>query len=87
VSSIVGRRDRYREQAAALADALKKTRKLRDLSQQQLAERALLSIGTIRNFEQTVVTNPGLFEIAAIAGAMNVSVDELLAPPAAGHDR
>ena len=82
----MGRRDRYSPQAADLANAIKRARKMRSLSQQQLAEKASLSIGTIRNFEQRVVTNPGLFEVAAIASVMNVTVDFLLASPPSGDD-
>lgn len=75
-------KERYAAQAEFLADAMRSARKKAAMSQQALATSAAISIGTVRNIEQGAVTDPGLFEIVAIAEALEVPVSAFLDPAA-----
>jgi transcriptional regulator with XRE-family HTH domain len=71
-------KEKWRAEARGLATAIRHTRRAANLSQQALAERAHISIGALRSIEQQVSVDPGIFEIAALASAMNVSIDDLI---------
>lgn len=68
----------HREAARRLSDRVCARRQALDLSQQALAERAQVSLGTVRAIERRAVVDPGVFTIDAIARALESSVDELL---------
>lgn len=76
-------RDKHAAAAAELAVTVRKARRKAQLSQEAVARLADVSIGTVRNIEQSVVTDPGVFEIAAIARTLNTTVDALLSAPVA----
>jgi len=81
----VGRR--RREESPFAAAALELSRRVRDhrsrlgWSQQKLAQEAGVSIGTIRAIEGRRVTDPGVFTVRAIAGALSYPLDKLAADP------
>ena len=64
----------------ALADNLKRLRKQANLTQAQVAEAAGLPRATVANLEQPGA-NPGVQTVVAVAKALGVSLDDLLAPP------
>ncbi len=64
----------------ALADNLRRLRKLANLTQAQLAEAAALPRATVANLEQPGA-NPGIQTVLAVAKALGVSLDDLLVPP------
>jgi len=64
----------------ALAENLKQQRKRANLTQAELAEAAGLPRATVANLEQ-VGANPSVSTIVAVAKALGISIDELLAPP------
>ncbi|WP_298944635.1 helix-turn-helix transcriptional regulator [uncultured Microbacterium sp.] len=61
-----------------LASSVRQVRRKARLTQEALAQRAGISISTVRNLEQGVVVDPGVFQVAAIARALETSIDELL---------
>jgi transcriptional regulator with XRE-family HTH domain len=63
-----------------LADNLKRQRKQANLTQAELAEAAGLPRATVANLEQPGA-NPSVTTIIAVAKALGISIDELLAPP------
>lgn len=71
-------KDRYAEELRHLAGAMRDARRGANYSQQSLAEKARLSIGTVRNLEQRTVGDPGFFEIVAMASVLGVSLDSLM---------
>jgi transcriptional regulator with XRE-family HTH domain len=75
---------RYQAELRHLSGALRNARRGSRLSQQSLAERAQISIGTVRNLEQQIVGDPGFFEVAAIAAVLGVSLDTLVDDPMKG---
>jgi transcriptional regulator with XRE-family HTH domain len=64
----------------ALAENLKLLRKQANLTQAQLAEAAGLPRATVANLEQPGA-NPGVQTVVAVAKALGVSLDDLMAPP------
>ncbi|MFC1566739.1 helix-turn-helix domain-containing protein [bacterium] len=62
-----------------LADQIKKYRKKNKLSQQKLAEKASVSYNAVTKIEQGAALSPTIHTIAKIAGAFNISIDELIA--------
>ena len=60
---------------------VKKLREQRGLTQQQLADRAGLTNDTISNYERGRRTDPPVSVVYAVANALDVTVDDLLAPP------
>lgn len=75
-------RERHRKAAKSLSEGLKEARHRAGLSQEALARKAGLSVGTVRNIEQLAVTDPGFFEVAALAAALEISAEGMagLAP-------
>lgn len=69
---------RHREEAARLASAVREARRRAKFSQEAVARGAEISVGTVRNIEQCVVTDPGVFQMAAIARVLGTTVDSLL---------
>ncbi len=51
------------------------------LTQQQLCSRANLSFSTLTKIERGAIKSPSIFTVQAIAGALNVSLDELIGQP------
>jgi len=64
--------------AAALSDAVRAGRADRGWSQQRLADRSGVSIGTVRAIETGRVKDPGVFTVRRIADAFGESLDRLL---------
>lgn len=62
------------------AARLRELRQARGLTQRQLAERAVLSVFTLRDYEQGK-SAPTLPVAAALADALGVSLDGLTRPP------
>ena len=60
---------------------VKKLREQRGLTQQQLADRAGLTNDTISNYERGRRTDPPVSVVYAVANALDVTVDDLLADP------
>jgi transcriptional regulator with XRE-family HTH domain len=65
---------------AHLADNVRMQRELRGLTQQQLARLAAIPRSTIAHLE-TGAGNPTLAVLARLAGALRLSLEELLSPP------
>ncbi len=63
-----------------LADNLKRLRKQANLTQAQVAEAAGLPRATLANLEQPGA-NPGVQTVVAVAKALGVTLDDLMAPP------
>ncbi len=63
-----------------LASNLKRLRRLRRMTQSELAERAGLPRATLASMEQPS-TNPGIEGAVAVARALGVTVDQLISPP------
>ncbi|MFC1566736.1 helix-turn-helix domain-containing protein [bacterium] len=61
-----------------LKEQLKKYRKKNNMSQQKLAEKSQLSIPAITSLEQGRSQYPKYQTISKIAGAFNISIDELI---------
>lgn len=72
---------RYQREAARLAERVRTARKLAGLSQEELARQSGLSVGTVRNLEQGVVADPGVFEVRSMSIVLAQSMDTLLADP------
>lgn len=66
-----------------LGKQLQSARQAAGLTQQQLCARANLSFSTLTKIERGAIKAPSIFTIQAIAGALNLSLDELMgqAPP------
>ena len=60
-----------------LADNIKKLRKQRKLSQEELAKKAGVTYSTLIKLESGVNKNPTIKTIQQIAGALEVTLDEL----------
>jgi transcriptional regulator with XRE-family HTH domain len=71
-----GRRKRaeslYAEQAVQLAARVRALRDQHGLTQQELAARAQVAIGTVRNIETATVVEPGYFTVLALLEALSI---------------
>lgn len=76
----------YRERSERLIEALRAARLGADLSQQELAERARVSIGTVRAIETGRTVEPGYFTVLALAETLHLDLatawEEPLVPTA-----
>ncbi|MGP8000360.1 MAG: helix-turn-helix domain-containing protein [Streptosporangiaceae bacterium] len=76
-----GRRRRadsqYTVQAARLALRLREIREQVGLTQEQLAARARVAVGTVRKIEQGAVIEPGYFTVMGLLNALGVTHEEL----------
>ena len=61
-----------------IGTAIKEARLKQGLSQERLARLADCSWGTVRNIERGDTPNPGAFTLDAIAGALGLSLDDLV---------
>jgi FMN phosphatase YigB (HAD superfamily)/DNA-binding XRE family transcriptional regulator len=69
-----------------LGKRLQSARQKAGLTQQQLCQRANLSFSTLTKIERGAIKAPSIFTIQAIAGAVGVSLDELIGnSPARPH--
>lgn len=64
-----------------IGDRIRVLREFRDITQQELAERAGCSIDTIRKLEQGVRQSANLATLRALAGALDVELERLLGQP------
>ena len=71
-------RDKHAAAASELAATVRRARRKARLSQEAVARLAGVSVGTVRNIEQSVVSDPGVFYVAAIARTLHTTVDALL---------
>ena len=62
---------------------LKALREAAGLTQQQLAVKAGLSVSNLSQLEQGQKTDPRISTVAALAGALGVTCDELMGRPGA----
>lgn len=60
-----------------LADALRAERDRLGIGQEPLARRAEISVETVRRIERHLTPNPGFFTVAALATALEISLDSL----------
>jgi HAD superfamily hydrolase (TIGR01509 family) len=72
-----------------LGKQLQKARQTAGLTQQQLCNQANLSFSTLTKIERGAIKAPSIFTIQAIAGALSLSLDELVGAgsPARPHRR
>jgi transcriptional regulator with XRE-family HTH domain len=63
---------RYAEQAVQLAARMRALRDQHGLTQQELAARAQVAIGTVRNIETATVVEPGYFTVLALLEALGI---------------
>jgi transcriptional regulator with XRE-family HTH domain len=61
---------RYAEQAVQLAARMRALRDQHGLTQQELAARAQVAVGTVRNIETATVVEPGYFTVLALLEAL-----------------
>lgn len=61
-----------------LGKRLQKMRRSAGMTQQQLCQAANLSFSTLTKIERGAIKSPSIFTIQSIAGALNMSLDELL---------
>lgn len=61
-----------------LGKRLQAARQAAGLTQQQLCQKANLSFSTLTKIERGAIKSPSIFTIQAIAGAVNLSLDELV---------
>ncbi len=66
------------EQAKLLADKIRALRNRLNLSQEQLAQSAGLSVYTVSRLERSERVNPSVFTVDALAQALGTTVNELL---------
>ena len=60
-----------------IGKSMKRIRKSRNLFQRELSEISNVPLTSIREYEEDLVL-PGLFNLIAIADALNVTLDELI---------
>lgn len=74
---------RHAEAGRQLGAALKRARLERGLSQQDVATRARVAIGTVRAIEGRRTLEPGFFTVVALAMALELDLAAYLPPAAA----
>jgi transcriptional regulator with XRE-family HTH domain len=67
----------HRDAAATLAKRLRDARTKQGVSQQEVARRAAVSIGTVRSLEGGRSVDPSYFTVLAIAQALEISMSDL----------
>ncbi|MGC1177319.1 MAG: HAD-IA family hydrolase [Candidatus Saccharimonadales bacterium] len=72
---------RQHEPEKALAQRLQQARQAAGLTQQQLCQRANLSISTLTKIERGAIKAPSIFTVQAIAKAAHTTLDELVGQP------
>jgi transcriptional regulator with XRE-family HTH domain len=77
-----GRRKRedspYAEQAQRVASRLRSLREQAGLSQEQLAARTGLAVGTVRKIETGVVTEPGFFTVMTLLRILGARAEDMI---------
>lgn len=68
----------HREAARFLSASLRDARARAGMSQQALAAKSAVSIGTVRAIETSTVIEPGFFTIVALAAALNIELVSLI---------
>lgn len=68
---------RYAEEAGKLAEIVRRARQDRSMSQQELATRAGISVGTVRALESKRTVEPGYFTVQVLAEVLKISAAEL----------
>ncbi|MGH3767888.1 MAG: helix-turn-helix domain-containing protein [Pseudonocardiaceae bacterium] len=68
----------HRQEAAQLTELLRNRRGELGLSQQELAVRAGLSIGTVRAIESGRTIDPGLFTIIKVVDALQLDLQSIV---------
>lgn len=69
--------EHQRARAQRLGRLLADSRQQLSLSQEQLARGAEVSVDTLRSVEQHRISAPSFFLVAALAGPLDLSLDEL----------
>ena len=64
-----------------LGDRLRELRQAAGLSQEELARRADVLLGTVQKIEQGIVADPRWSSVTALARALGVTLDALAEPP------
>jgi transcriptional regulator with XRE-family HTH domain len=81
---MAGRRSRtesaHTGDAATLAGAIRGARERRNITQEQLAYTAGLSLSTVRKIESSAVVEPGFFTVMAILAALDLDPPKLRLP-------
>jgi len=70
-----------------LGKQLQKARQNAGLTQQQLCHKANLSFSTLTKIERGAIKSPSIFTIQSIAGALNLSLDELIGHVTSGDQK
>jgi transcriptional regulator with XRE-family HTH domain len=70
--------ERERERAERLGRLLADRRRQQSLSQAELARRARVSLDTLRSVEQHRIAAPSFYLVAALAGSLDLSLDQLV---------
>jgi HAD superfamily hydrolase (TIGR01509 family) len=68
-----------------LGKKLQAARQAAGLTQQQLCHQANLSFSTLTKIERGAIKSPSIFTIQSIAGALGMSLDELVGQPSPGQ--
>ncbi|MFD7073452.1 multiprotein-bridging factor 1 family protein [Nocardioides sp. NPDC059952] len=68
---------RYADEAGRLAEIIRRARQERRMSQQELATRAGISVGTVRALESKRTVEPGYFTVQVLAEVLRISAAEL----------
>lgn len=63
---------------STIAKNIKKARKKLELTQEQLAVKAVIPYATLSKIESGKVTNPTVTTLKKIADALNIGVDDIL---------
>lgn len=67
----------HRVASQRLSIALKASREAQGLSQQEVANRARVAIGTVRAIEAFRTVEPGYFTVLALAGTLGLNLEGL----------
>jgi DNA-binding XRE family transcriptional regulator len=69
--------ERQRARAQRLGRVLAGSREQQSLTQEQLARSAEVSVDTLRSVEQHRIVAPSFFLVAALAGSLDLSLDQV----------